>query len=106
MGMPGPAGKKAAMALAPYWLMPTPWPQPVPVMVIPSPLYVEPPGCYHYTIHYTYSQLSKRLKDKGYSIGTVCEAYVSKTTPTGNVAEITFKDTAGKTWWVSASSPP
>ncbi len=52
---------------------------------------------YHYTIHYTYSQLSKRLKDKGYSIGTVCEAYVSKTTPTGNVAEITFNDTAGKT---------
>lgn len=52
---------------------------------------------YHYTIHYTYPQLSKRLKDKGYSIGTVCEAYVSKTTPTGNVAEITFKDTAGKT---------
>ena len=27
------------------WLMPTPWPQPVPVMVIPSPLYVEPPDC-------------------------------------------------------------
>ena len=52
---------------------------------------------YHYTIRYTYRQLSQRLKDKGYAIGTVCAAYVSKTTPTGNVAEITFKDTAGKT---------
>lgn len=52
---------------------------------------------YQYTIHYTYRQLSQRLKDKGYSIGAVCAAYVSKTTPTGNVAEITFKDTAGKT---------
>lgn len=52
---------------------------------------------YHYTIHYTYRQLGQRLKDKGYAIGTVCAAYVSKTTPTGNVAEITFKDTAGKT---------
>lgn len=52
---------------------------------------------YHYTIHYTFRQLGQRLKDKGYSIGTVCAAYVSKTTPTGNVAEITFKDTAGKT---------
>ena len=39
----------------------------------------------------------QRLKDKGYTIGTVCAAYVSKTTPTGNVAEITVKDTAGKT---------
>ncbi len=52
---------------------------------------------YHYTVRYTYRQLGQRLKDKGYTIGTVCAAYVSKTTPTGNVAEITVKDTAGKT---------
>ncbi len=52
---------------------------------------------YHYTISYTYSQLGERLRAKGYSIGTVNTAYVSKTTPTGNVAEITFRDTAGKT---------
>ena len=52
---------------------------------------------YQYTIHYTFRQLGQRLKDKGYSIGTVCAAYVSKTTPTGNVAEITVKDTSGKT---------
>lgn len=52
---------------------------------------------YNYTITYTWSQLTSRLKEKGYSIGTVAAAYVSKTTLTGNVAEITFRDTAGKT---------
>ena len=51
---------------------------------------------YNYTIRYSYSQLSQRLRDKGYSIGTVNAAYVSKTTPTGNVAAVTFRDTAGK----------
>ena len=52
---------------------------------------------YVYTMTYSYSQLSALLKSKGYSIGTVSSAYVSRTTPTGNVAEITFRDTAGKT---------
>jgi len=52
---------------------------------------------YHYTIQYTYGQLGQRLRDKGYSIGNVNAAYVSKTTPSGNVAEITFRDTSGKT---------
>lgn len=52
---------------------------------------------YRYTITYTYSQLGERLRAKGYAIGTVNAAYVSQTTPTGNVAEITFRDTAGKT---------
>ena len=52
---------------------------------------------YAYTMTYSYSQLSALLKSKGYSIGTVSSAYVSRTTPTGNVAEITFRDTAGKT---------
>jgi stage II sporulation protein D len=36
------------------------------------------------------------LKNKGYQIGTVNSAYVSKTTATGNVSEITFTDTTGK----------
>ena len=52
---------------------------------------------YTYTIHYTYSQLTALLKEKGYSIGTVTSAYVSRTTPTGNVAELTFRDGSGKT---------
>ena len=52
---------------------------------------------YVYTMTYSYSQLSALLKSKGYSIGTVSSAYVSRTTPTGNVAEITFRDTVGKT---------
>lgn len=52
---------------------------------------------YGYTIRYTYSQLGKLLRDKGYSIGTVNAAYVSQTTSAGNVAEVTFRDTAGKT---------
>ena len=37
------------------------------------------------------------MKKKGHSIGTVTSAYVSKTTPMGNVAELTFRDSAGKT---------
>jgi len=52
---------------------------------------------YHYTIHYTYGQLTQRLRENGYAIGTVIAAFVSQTTPTGNVAEITFRDAAGKT---------
>lgn len=52
---------------------------------------------YNYTIQYSYAQLTNLLKQKGYSIGLVTSAYVSKTTPTGNVAEVTFRDSAGKT---------
>jgi len=56
---------------------------------------------YTYTIQYTYSQLTSLLKSKGYAIGTVNSAWVSQTTPTGNVSEITFRDTSGKTLVVS-----
>ena len=68
---------------------------------------------YSYTIHYTYKELTDLLKKRGHSIGTVTSAYVSKTTPTGNVAELTFRDSAGKTvtvtkedcrWLLSARS--
>lgn len=52
---------------------------------------------YAYTESFTFSQLTRLLQSKGYSIGTVNNAYVSRTTPTGNVAEITFTDTSGKT---------
>lgn len=52
---------------------------------------------YTYTETYTFAQLTQLLQSKGYSIGTVTGAYVSATTPTGNVLEITFTDTTGKT---------
>lgn len=56
---------------------------------------------YTYTTTYTFSQLTKLLQGKGYAIGTVNGAYVSATTPTGNVAELTFTDTTGKTLCIS-----
>lgn len=52
------------------------------------------PG-YTYTETFTFAQLTQLLQSKGYSIGSVNSAYVSRTTPTGNVAEITFTDTSG-----------
>lgn len=52
---------------------------------------------YEYTIRYTWAELSALLRGKGYSIGTAVSASVSRTTPSGNVAEITIRDSAGKT---------
>jgi len=52
---------------------------------------------YTYTFSYTYDQLTQVLQSKGYSIGRVNNAYVSKTTAAGNVAEVTVTDTNGKT---------
>ena len=54
------------------------------------------PG-YSYTVSYTYDQLTKMLQNKGYSIGQVCSVAITRTTAVGNVQEITFTDTAGKT---------
>ena len=56
---------------------------------------------YTYTETYTFAQLTQLLQSKGYAIGTVNGAYVSGTTPTGNVSELTFTDTAGKTLRIS-----
>lgn len=53
------------------------------------------PG-YTYTETYTFEQLTQLLQSKGYDIGNVNAAYVSRTTPTGNVVEITFTDTSGR----------
>lgn len=52
------------------------------------------PG-YRWSVSYTWDQLTRVLQSKGYSIGSVRDAYVSRTTPTGNVAEITFVDDGG-----------
>ncbi len=51
---------------------------------------------YTYSETYTFTQLTQLLQSKNYEIGNVNAAYVSKTTPTGNVAEITFTDTDGR----------
>ncbi len=53
------------------------------------------PG-YAWSVHYTYDQLTRVLQQKGYSIGDVVGVYVSRTTPTGNVAEVTFTDSRGR----------
>ena len=52
---------------------------------------------YEYTIQYTWTELSALLREKGYAVGTVTSAYVSRTTPAGNVAEITIRGSSGKT---------
>lgn len=52
---------------------------------------------YEYTIRYSWAELSALLRKKGYSIGTAASAYVSRTTPSGNVAEVTIRDRSGKT---------
>ena len=54
------------------------------------------PG-YSYTVSYTYDQLTQMLQKKGYSIGQICSVAITRTTAVGNVREITFTDTAGKT---------
>ena len=56
---------------------------------------------YTYTETYTFAQLTQLLQSKGYAIGTVNGAYVSGTTLTGNVSELTFTDTTGKVLKIS-----
>lgn len=51
---------------------------------------------YTYSITYTFEELTRRLQSKGKDIGMVSAVYVSKTTPTGNVSEVTVIDTTGK----------
>lgn len=56
---------------------------------------------YTYTETYTFAQLTQLLQSKGYAIGTVNGVYVSGTTLTGNVSELTFTDTTGKVLKIS-----
>lgn len=51
---------------------------------------------YHWSVTYTAEQLTWILQQKNYSIGTVADVYIAETTPMGNVAKVTFVDTAGK----------
>lgn len=48
-----------------------------------------------YSVTYTTSELSWILEQKGYSVGTVREAYVSEYTPLGNVGKVTFVGSTG-----------
>lgn len=75
------------------------WSNPLPYLVGKEDPYEQLTNIpdYQYTIRYSYTQLAGMLKARGYSIGAIRSAYVSKTTPTGNVAEITIQDTSGKT---------
>jgi len=48
-----------------------------------------------YSVTYTASELSWILDQKGYSVGTVQDVYVSEYTPVGNVKQVTFVGTGG-----------
>ncbi|MCI8809149.1 MAG: SpoIID/LytB domain-containing protein [Oscillibacter sp.] len=50
---------------------------------------------YSYTVTYTPAELSWILDQKGHSVGTVQDAYVSEYTPLGNVYKVTFVGTSG-----------
>lgn len=49
----------------------------------------------HYSVTYTASELSWILDQKGHSVGTVQDVYVSEYTPLGNVKQVTFVGTGG-----------
>jgi stage II sporulation protein D len=56
---------------------------------------------YSYSVSYTSAQLTWVLQNSGYSIGNIANVYVSGLTNLGNVNQVTFVDTAGKTLTVS-----
>ena len=49
----------------------------------------------HYSVTYTSGELSWILDQKGHSVGTVQDVYVSEYTPLGNVKQVTFVGTGG-----------
>ena len=51
---------------------------------------------YQYSVTYTPAEVASLLRDRGYSIGTVTDLYVSRYSPTGNAAEVTVTDTSGQ----------
>lgn len=52
---------------------------------------------YSYSVTYSADELTWILEQKGYSIGTVQEVYISEYTPLGNVKKMTFKGSRGST---------
>lgn len=53
---------------------------------------------YNWTVTYTSQELTQLLNQKGYTNSGIVDFRVSKTTPTGNVLEITFTDSSGKSY--------
>lgn len=50
---------------------------------------------YSYSVTYSADELSWILEQKGYSIGTVQNVYISQYTPMGNVKQVTFEGSRG-----------
>ncbi|MCI9375855.1 MAG: SpoIID/LytB domain-containing protein, partial [Oscillibacter sp.] len=50
---------------------------------------------YSYSVTYTAAELTWILDQKGYSVGTVQDVYVSEYTPLGNVNKVTFVGSSG-----------
>lgn len=59
---------------------------------------------YSYTTSYTAAQLTWILQEKDYDIGTIKNVYVSAYTNLGNVYQVTFVDTSGKTLTVKGET--
>ena len=53
---------------------------------------------YRWTVTFTARELTDLLNEKGYVNSGIVDFRVTRTTPTGNVAEITFTDASGKSW--------
>ncbi len=51
---------------------------------------------YNWTVTYTRSELTTRLRSRGIDVGTVKKIYVSEYTPNGNVRAVTIEGTSGK----------
>lgn len=52
---------------------------------------------YSYSVTYSADELTWILEQKGYSIGTVRNVYISEYTPLGNVKKVTFEGSRGST---------
>ncbi len=59
---------------------------------------------YHWTMSYSGSDLTNRLKNMGYSCSTIVRVYVSEYTPTGNPKTVTFVDDTGNSIALSGTA--
>ena len=59
---------------------------------------------YNWSVTYTAQELTDLLNKSGRQNAGVVDCYVSKTSPTGSVLELTFVDAAGKRWSVIRES--
>ena len=61
------------------------------------------PG-YVWTITFTQSEITQRLRARGYDCATIVSMAVTAYTPTGNVLTVTMKDANGRSWTFSRRS--